>query len=133
MENQIPPKFLTDTGLSMFVNTIKLRELSLPIEEIDIGDLLWHFDMPVWEKDGTDDWNLTPWEVIRKEGGSKEHQERVENADVVYPLIVTSYNSRLVILDGVHRLVKLYLQGEKKIKAKIIPVGLLSLREHHGE
>lgn len=120
-------------GLSMFVNTVKLRELPLPIEEIDIQDLVWHFDMPVWEKMGTDDWNLTPWEVIRKEEGSEIHQQRVEAADTIHPLIVTKYNSRLVILDGVHRLVKLYLQAEKKVQAKIIPTEYLSLREYQSE
>ncbi len=56
-----PPKILTDVGLSMFVNTVELRDFDVPVSEIDIQDLLWHFDMPVWEKDGTDDWNLTPW------------------------------------------------------------------------
>ncbi len=133
MENRIPPKLLTDAGLSMFVNTIKLRELPLPVEEVDIKDLLWHFDMPVWEKDGTDDWNLTPWEVIRKEKGSEGHQKRVETADTIHPLVVTRYNSRWVILDGVHRLVRFYMQGEKKVKAKIIPTKFLSFREYQSE
>lgn len=133
MENKLPPKLLTDAGLSMFVDTVKLRELPLPVEEIDMQDLLWHFDMPVWAKDGTDDWNLTPWEVIKKEKGSEGHQKIVEAADTIYPLIVTKYNSRLVILDGVHRLVKLYIQGEKQVKVKIIPVEYLSLREYQSE
>ncbi len=113
----------------MFVDTIKLRKLPLPITEVNIDDLIWHFDMPVWEKDGTDDWNLTPWEVIRKEEGSTAHQKRIEEVDTSYPLLVTEYNSRLVILDGAHRLVKMYLEGEKKIKAKIIPGAYLSLKE----
>lgn len=43
-----PPKKLTNVGLSMFVNTIKLRKLPLPVVEVPIKKLLWHFDMPVW-------------------------------------------------------------------------------------
>lgn len=124
-----PPRILTDAGLSMFVDTVKLRELPLPIVDVDMEKLTWHFDMPVWEKDGTDDWNLTPWEVIKKEEGSIGHQKRMEEASLDYPVVATEYNGRLVLLDGVHRLVKAYLKGEKKIKAKIIPSEYLILRE----
>jgi hypothetical protein len=124
-----PPRILTDAGLSMFVDTVKLRELPLPIIDIDMEKLIWHFDMPVWEKDGMDDWNLTPWEVIKRENGSAGHQKRAEKADLNYPVVATEYNKRLVLLDGVHRLVKAYLKGEKKIKVKIIPTEYLTLKE----
>ncbi len=129
MESPQPPRILTDVGLSMFVNTVKLRELPLPIVEVPIEQLIWHFDMPVWEKDRTNDWNLTPWEVIRKEVGSDVHQKRVKEANAIYPIVVTEYKNRLVILDGIHRLVKTYENGQKAIKAKIIPEKYLSLRE----
>jgi len=113
----------------MFVNTVKLWELPLPVLEVDIDKLVWHFDMPVWEKDGTDDWNLTPWEVIKKESGTTTHQKRVGKADTSHPIIVTEYKSRMVILDGVHRLVKLYMGDKKRVKVKIIPKEYLSIRE----
>ena len=124
-----PPRALIDVGLNMFVDTVKLRGLPLPIVEVEMKKLIWHFDMPVWEKDGTDDWNLKPWEVIRKEKGSAEHQKKVAEADTSHPIIITNYNSRYVVLDGVHRLVKVYMNGEKKIKAKIIPTEYLSRKE----
>lgn len=129
MENKLPPHLLTDAGLSMFVNTVKLRELPLPIVDVPVEKLLWHFDMPVWEKDGTDDWNLTPGDVIKKKEGTNVHQKRVEDADTSYPIIVTVYNDRLVILDGVHRLAKIYLQGQTTIRAKVIPGEYLLRRE----
>ena len=123
MEESIhqPPKILTDVGLSMFVNTVELRDFNVPVSEVDIQDLLWHFDMPVWEKDGTDDWNLTPWEVIHKKDGSIEHRKRVQDADLTHPLIITRYKNRLVILDGIHRLAKAYMEGNKTVKVKVIP------------
>jgi len=129
MENRKPPHILTDAGLSMFVDTIKLRELPLPIVDIDIKELMWHFDMPVWEKDGTDDWNLTPWEVIEKREGSTEHQRRIEDVDTNFPLMIMEYNSRYVILDGIHRLVKAYIHGDKKVNGKIVPKKYLAMRE----
>jgi len=130
IDSKQPPRALTDVGLSMFVDTVKLRELPLPVVEIEMEKLIWHFEMPVWEKDGTDDWNLTPWEVIRKEKGSAGHQKRVAEADTSHPIVVTDYKSKYVILDGVHRLVKMYMNGEKKIKAKIIPEEYLSRKEY---
>ncbi|MEK7507475.1 MAG: hypothetical protein AAB602_00110 [Patescibacteria group bacterium] len=129
MKNKQPPQALIDAGLSMFVNTTKLRELPLRVADIDIENLLWHFDMPVWAKDGTDDWNLAPWEVIKKREGTLLHWERAEKTDLRFPIVITEYNSRLVILDGVHRLVKAYIRGDKKIKAKIIPKEHLLLEE----
>ncbi|HBT92081.1 MAG TPA: hypothetical protein DEA87_01200 [Candidatus Veblenbacteria bacterium] len=124
-----PPRLLTDAGLSMFVNTVMLRELPLPIIDIEIEKLLWHFDMPVWEKDGTDDWNLRPWEVIRKEDGTMGHQKRILEADISHPIVVTVYNNKYAILDGVHRLAKIYMNGGKIIKAKVIPSEYLGRRE----
>lgn len=129
MNHKKPPKILTDVGLNMFVDTVKLRELPLPITEVSIKKLKWHFDMPVWDKDGTDDWNLTPKQVIEKEERTSMHQKRVHDADTTHPIILTKYKSRLVILDGVHRLVKIYSSGGKTIKAKIIPTEYLSLKE----
>lgn len=130
LDNQkIPPKVLTDVGLSMFVNTVALRELPLPVVDIDIEKLIWHFDMLVWEKDGMDDWNCTPREVINKEPGTLTHQTRVEKSDTSHPIIVTEYKSRYVILDGVHRLTKVCMNGGKTMRAKIIPSEYLTRRE----
>lgn len=129
MENQQPPRLLTDAGLNMFVDTVKLRELPLPIISVSLEKLIWHFDMPVWEKDGTDDWNLTPWEVIQKKEDATVHQKRTEDADTSFPIIVTKYKDQLVVLDGIHRLAKTYIQGQKTIRAKVIPPEYLSLPE----
>ena len=124
-----PPKHITDAGLNMYVDTVKLRELPLPIVEIPIANLLWHFDMPVWAKDGTEDWNLSPRDVLEQKEGSKGHYERMQKADISHPLVVTDYNGRLVILDGVHRLLKMYIDGAESIRAKIIPSEYLSRKE----
>lgn len=129
MNDHKPPRSLTDVGLSMFVDTTKLRKLPLPIVEVPIDKLIWQFEMPVWAQDDTEDWNLTPWDVIKKIRGSSIHQKRVEAADLGYPIVLTEYKSRLVALDGIHRLVKAYLQDKKTISAKIIPAEYLSMEE----
>ena len=45
--------------------------------------------------------------------------ELINNADLSYPIITTYYKNRLIIVDGVHRLVKSLLLGKKQIKAYI--------------
>lgn len=129
MKGKQPPHSLTDIGLNMYVDTLKLGGLPLPVEEINIEKLVWHFDMPVWNKDGTDDWNLTPQEVIDKKPRTTAHQKRVADADAAYPIVVTKFKSKLVILDGVHRLVKVHLAGNRTIKAKVIPASYLERSE----
>ncbi|NCU37818.1 hypothetical protein EOL96_02030 [Candidatus Saccharibacteria bacterium] len=124
-----PPHSLTDVGLNMYVDTMKLSKLTLPLQEIDLTRLVWHFGMPVWSRDGTDDWNLTPQEAMDKKPGSTVHQKRIADADISYPIVVTEYKSRLVILDGVHRLAKVHMAGGRTIKAKIIPASYLSMSE----
>lgn len=129
MHNYVPPAILTDVGLNMFVDTIKLRELPLSVINVNIEKLLWHFDMPVWNKDGTDDWNLTPQEVVDKVPGTLVHQKRISQADETFPILLTEYKSKLVILDGIHRLVKIYTSGSTTIKAKLVPAIYLSNKE----
>ncbi len=50
-----PPKVITEAGLNQYVDTIKLRELPLQVKELNIEYLLWHLEMPVWAKDGTNE------------------------------------------------------------------------------
>ena len=128
--SRYPPSILTDAGLSLFANTLELRESSFPIVQIPIEELTWHFDMPVWEKDETDDWNLAPRDVIEGKDGSVTHRARIEKADTSFPLIVTKYAERYVILDGIHRLVKRYEHGERVVNAKVIPIEYLTRKSY---
>lgn len=112
------PGILEDVGFDIYVNTQKLRDLPLPIEEVDIQDLTWCFDYPVWEKDGTDDWNLTPWEVIKNDVGTAEHRKKVDEVDMQYPIVIISNKDKWIVLDGIHRLVRAYELGNKTIKVK---------------
>lgn len=120
------PKILEDAGFDIYVDTTKLRDLPLPIEQIKIEDLSWCFDFPVWEKDGTDDWNLTPGEVIRNEVGTTEHRKRVEEVSLDYPIVVIMHKGKYVILDGIHRLVKAYELGNLTIDAKVVTYSILT-------
>lgn len=114
------PPILEDAGFDIYLDTRKLKDLPLPIEIKNIDEFTWCFNYPVWEKDGTDDWNLTPQDVINQKEGSSDHKIRIENADLAYPIVAIVNKNRWVILDGVHRLVKAYLQGQKCVKVKVL-------------
>lgn len=120
------PKILTDAGYEIYCDTKKLRELSVPVIDFEIEKLIWNFSLPLWEKDGTDDWNLTPHDVIDKINGSSTHQERVQQADLQYPILLTEKNGKWLIIDGVHRTVKAFQAGQKIIKAKIFTPDLIA-------
>ena|SRR3989344_4932028 len=98
----------------------KVWKLKLPIKEMNINKLIWHFDFPFWEKDGTGDWNLTPWEVVG-EPQRHSHHKRAFRADLRYPIDIMKNKGRWLILDGLHRLVRAYLMGQKKVKVRIVP------------
>lgn len=114
------PKILEDAGFDIYVDTSKLRDLPLSIQQIDIKDLTWCFDLPVWEKDGTDDWNLTPRDVVEKKPETMEHMKKIEEASLDYPIVVIFHMEKWVILDGIHRLVKAYLLKKPTIDAKVL-------------
>ncbi len=93
----------------------------LPVVEMNIKDLLWHFYMPYWTNDAGEEYSVTPWNVINKKPGTEQEQLRVERADLSYPIDILKRKDKWIILDGVHRLVKTYQAGEHNIRVRIFP------------
>lgn len=115
------PEIIKQVGFDFHWDSKKVWALVIPTQTIDIEELTWHFDIPFWEKDGTDAYNLTPWEVINKKEGTLDHQKRVEQVDLRYPIDIMENKGKYVILDGLHRLVKAYILGQKEVQVRIIP------------
>lgn len=99
----------------------KLWALEEPVSEIEIGELTWHFDVPFWENDDGVRWTVSPWDVIKKAPGSQKELARVTAASLDYPIDILFNKDRWLVLDGLHRLVKAHLQGQKLIKVRKIP------------
>lgn len=57
--------------------------------------------------------HFSPLDVLANPKKYKRNTERIENADLNYPIIVAGK----YVVDGVHRLTKAVMQGKKKIKA----------------
>ena len=99
----------------------KIWALDLPVEEMDIEKLLWHLDIPYWENDASQRWTVTPRDVIDCKKGTTSEQSKTQKADVSFPIDVFENKGKFFVLDGLHRLTKLFSQGKEKINVRIIP------------
>ncbi|MSR84896.1 hypothetical protein EXS71_00415 [Candidatus Uhrbacteria bacterium] len=105
----------------------KLWALNVPVEDMDINELRWILDVPFWE-DEKGNIVITPNEVIQDLDRYPDHRDRIQAADTFYPLdIMKNKKGRWLTLDGLHRLVKLIIEGETVVKVRKIPLEMVHL------
>lgn len=105
----------------------KLWALEVPAEEMSIDELTWIFDVPFWE-DQDGNIVITPREVMNNMDAYPYHRDKILNSDTSHPLdIMKNKKGKWLTLDGLHRLVKLFLNKESKIKVRKIPPELIHL------
>lgn len=114
------PKIIQEVGFDFSWAEPKVWALEAPEEEIPIQELTWHFDIPfLWEKGGA--YNLAPREVMEKPEEHKEEYQRTLRADTTYPIDIMENKGRWLILDGLHRFMKLSLEGKTSVRVRKIP------------
>ncbi|GAA1558362.1 hypothetical protein GCM10009804_13940 [Kribbella hippodromi] len=96
----------------------KLWELDLKVEPVEIADLVWMFDLPLWQFDG-DRFKVTPHQVAETPMNFRAHYQRVMDADLDFPINLVAYRGRLVVLDGMHRLLKAHFLRRRWIEGTI--------------
>lgn len=122
IKNRDPrPDILQKVNIPFIKDDQLIWALDLAVETMPISKLLWHFNYPFWEKEGTDDWNLTPQRLIDDPNKEPTHYKQIKAADLSFPLQVMRHNGRWLILDGLHRLVKSYLAGETTLRVRKVP------------
>ncbi len=99
----------------------KVWKLPIKSEKMQVKKLLWHLDLPVWEKENTDDWNLTPKEVLKNPREEPNHSKKIKNSNLKYPIDIMMNNGRYTLSDGYHRLAKAYKLGLKTVEVRKIP------------
>jgi hypothetical protein len=93
----------------------RLHALELPVEELAVAELRWQLDLPWWRVG--DRWfAVTPNQVRRDPVSYPEQWRRTLAADLRYPIQLIE-RRRLVVMDGVHRLLKADLLGLERIRA----------------
>ena len=96
----------------------KLWALDLRVEPIEVADLLWMLDLPLWQLNG-ERFKVTPNQVAATPMNFRAHYERVMNADLDFPIHLVAYRGRLVVLDGIHRLLKAHFLRRRWLEGKI--------------
>lgn len=115
------PKIIKEVGFDFSWDNEKVWELDVPVEETNILELEWHFDVPFWSTLGGY-YDLSPNEVLANPGKYSTEFERIMKADMSHPLDIMFWKSRWLMLDGLHRLVKAKQEGKKKVRVRKIPV-----------
>jgi len=111
------------------IDDSKLRNLDIPVEEIELETLAHNLDIPYLEQEGTDDWNLTPRMLLENLDRNPSHAKRVEEVDLKYPICIYFHKNQWIIIDGVHRYVKALKEKRTSIFAKKLTLNhLLSAR-----
>ena len=78
MESNIP-KIIEDVGFDFDWDEEKVWKLNVPVTDMDIKELVWHFDIPfLWHKGGV--YNLTPREVIENPRKYEDEYQRTVGA-----------------------------------------------------
>ena len=96
----------------------KLWALELRVEPVEVADLLWMFDLPLWQLNG-ERFRVTPNQVAATPMNFRAHYQRVMDADLDIPINLVAYRGRLVVLDGINRLLKAHFLRRRWIEATI--------------
>jgi hypothetical protein len=104
----------------------RLLALDLPLEEVRVADLRWLLDLPFW-RERRELFVVTPNQVRDRPGKHIEHWARTLAADLNSPVYITERHRRMVILDGIHRLLKADIFGRHTIPARRVPESALPL------
>lgn len=114
------PKIIEEVGFDFSWSEEKVWALDVPVEEMNLTELEWHFDIPFWNtKDGY--YDLTPNEVLGNPEKYIEEYDRTMQADLIHPLDIMFWKNRWLLLDGLHRLVKANQLGKKTVSVRKIP------------
>lgn len=125
MKNKLP-QIIKDVGFDFNWSEEKVWALDVPVEEMDISELEWHFDIPFWNTPNGY-YDLTPNQVLEDQEKYKEEFERTMKTDLQYPLDIMFWKNRWLLLDGLHRLVKSKQLGLKMVKVRKISKELIPL------
>jgi len=95
-----------------------LRAMELRVEPVEVADLTWMFDLPLWDHHG-ERFRVTPNQVTATPMNYRAQYERVMESDLDFPIHLVAYRGRLVVLDGVHRLLKAHFLRRRWVEGKI--------------
>lgn len=100
-------------------------KLTLPVESRGMSDLDWILVVPVWGGENGP-YTVAPMDVLAAPDQHAEEFARMMAADTSFPIDITYHLDRWVILDGVHRLLKLRRDDARTVRVRAVPGNSLS-------
>lgn len=119
------PNVIKKVGFDFRWDTKKVWALDLPVEEMAIEELTWHFEVPFWFNRGGF-YDQKPIDVLNNPSHYTERIKRIKETDLTYPIDIMRNKDKWEILDGLHRLVHHKLLGHKTVKVRKIPKSMKS-------
>ena len=114
------PAELRDVILDFHWDVELLHSLELPGIELPMAELEWHLRLPFWAYRGRP-FRVTPMQVAAEPCVYAEQYARTMAADLQWPLdVVRREDGRITILDGVHRLLRAYLDGVESVRVRVL-------------
>jgi hypothetical protein len=102
----------------------RLHALELPDASLPLTDLVWQLDLPWW-RDGQRSFRVSPRQVAADPARYRAQFNRTMASDLTWPLIVRRLPGQVVILDGVHRLLKAELAGVEELAVAVFDDSLI--------
>lgn len=122
MKRELFPPELREFYFDFDWDNRKVWSLDVPVETIPMAEVEWHLGMPIWTSvHGEPRFDLVPKHVLGHLDTYPRHREKMEKCDETIPIDMMWSEDRFVILDGIHRLAKLKMQGATQVKVRKIP------------
>jgi hypothetical protein len=98
----------------------RLHALRLPETRLPVQGLAWHLELPFWSVEGRP-FRVSPAEVAATPDRFSDHWTRTLGADLSFSLDgrIRS-DGRVVLLDGVHRLLKASILRQPTVSVRIL-------------
>jgi len=114
------PEVLKEFMLPFNWDVRKVWMQEADIEEIMLSELEFMFELPYWSSKPNSGmlFDITLNQVLDDLAKYPHQTERVENADIQYPIEFIFENGTYYILDGLHRLARHKLLDKKTVKVR---------------
>jgi hypothetical protein len=121
------PSIIHEVGFDFNWSNEKVWKLDLPVEKVDINELIWHFDYPfIWPiPEGYK--SATPNDVLKNPNKFKDEYQRMMKADISYPIDMMFWKNRWLIMDGLHRLMQQFVAKESVVRVRKVPSSAIPL------
>lgn len=122
MPPALTPEHLRDVWPDFDWDNRRVWALAVPVTEIEVASLTWLLDEPLWSSRPPEPlFDLRPRDVLAEPDAHPQHAGRVRAADLAWPLDLYPHRGRFVVLDGLHRLARLVLQGASRAQVRCLP------------